>query len=144
VRALLNTAACVLNYRWDEMELVKIGNPKEFRTYVATQRDQGLSMYLVPLRPHQHLYYIYNDQNRIGFVDLHYQPGGDDSLVSFYYLENRFRYKFKTSELLDIFAEKARILGSRTLLLEFSGEPDELRQAGWDVLKVRYLLQKNL
>ena len=126
------------------MELVRIGNPREFRTYVAMQRDQGLGMYLAPLRPHQHLYYICNDQIRVGFVDLHYQSNGDDSLISFYYLENRFRFKFRSSELQDIFEMKARALGSRALLLEFSGEPDELIQAGWGVLKVRYLLQKKL
>lgn len=119
-------------------------NPVELREYITKLRDQSVGAYLYPLRPYQYLYYFSNEEGRIGFVDIHYLPGRPDARIGALYLENRFRSRIPSSDVLSLIEEKAKKLGAITLEQTVDDYPEALLHTGWSVAHTSYLLKKKL
>lgn len=126
------------------MELVRVENFAEFKTYIAKLQDQSVKAYLAALRPYQHLYYLNSEEGRMGFVDIHHLPGRPDARIGALHLENRFRSQAHSPQLMSLIEEKAKKLGAGTLEQTVNAEPDLLLHAGWNIAHTSYLLKKKL
>lgn len=126
------------------LELIRVENPVELRAYIAKLRDQSVAAYLAPLRPYQYIYYFSNEEGRIGLVDIHHLPGRADARIGALYLENKFRSRIPSSEVLSLIEEKAKKLGAITLEQTVDDYPEALLHTGWSIAHTSYLMKKKL
>lgn len=125
------------------MKLEKIENLKEFFDYLVSFNVEDI---VASKKNFQNFYYVFLDSSKIGFIDLHYLKGREDSFLSMVFIEDDKKDSFDILELLPLVEVESREMGAKILRQNLIGESiiDSLRDDDWEVVEARYLIEKHL